>query len=92
MNTDVQARAAAVCAAKSAGWASLRRSNAGEQPRSVTHAEMREADVAAEEFRSDFFPTADRAFGLGDRAIGQPFELFVVLDGEPVRVWHERNR
>lgn len=91
MSAEMRARASAVCAAKSAGWASLRRSNAGEEPRAAAHAQMLEADAAAEEFRVDFFPAARKAFGIGDRAIGQAFEMFVITaDGDAMRVWRER--
>lgn len=87
--TDYAAAASAACAAKSAGWEALRRSNADLEPRAVAHAQMLEADVSAEEFRAAYHPMASRAFGVGDRFIGQPFEMYVVTDGEPTCVWRE---
>lgn len=94
-STDEAAAASAVCAAKSAGWEALRRLNhhrpASTKARTETRSQMLEADVMAEEFRATYHPTAVKAFGTGDRFIGQPFEMYVVDADGPRRVWAEQK-
>lgn len=94
LNDNTEAAAAsAVCAAKSAGWEALRRLHpdryADAETRVATRSQMLEADVMGEEFRATYYPHATKAFGIGDRALGQPFEMYVVDQDGPRRVWAE---
>lgn len=90
-STDEAAAASAVCAAKSASWEALRRLHSGQVSRTEAYALMQETSAAAEEFRATYHPDASRAFGTGDRGLGQSFQMWVVYPDGPRQVWSDEK-